>query len=122
MNGLIIKQKWADLILSGDKTWEIRGSNTKIRGTIAIIKSGTGMIYGTVILANCFQVTQEAMYQGFKNHRITADYDIPYKKCYVWELSSPVIYKRPITYCHPQGAVIWVKVDDEIMRCKAAQS
>jgi len=26
MNVLIIKPKWADLILSGKKTWEIRGS------------------------------------------------------------------------------------------------
>lgn len=113
MKGLVIKSPWIEKILAGEKVWEIRGSNTKIRGTIALIKSGSGMIFGTVVLTDCFQVTQEAMYQGFKNHRISADYDIPYKKCYAWELSSPVLYPEPIPYRHPQGAVIWVNLKEE---------
>lgn len=50
MKGLIIKSKWADLILSGEKTWEIRGSQTHQRGRIGIIKSGTGKIFGSVEL------------------------------------------------------------------------
>lgn len=29
MDGMIIKKKWLDLIVSGKKTVEIRGSNTK---------------------------------------------------------------------------------------------
>lgn len=29
MDGLIIKEKWLRLILSGLKSWEIRGSRTK---------------------------------------------------------------------------------------------
>ena len=32
MKALVIKQPWVDYILNGKKTWEIRGSNTKIRG------------------------------------------------------------------------------------------
>lgn len=39
MQGLITKPMWADMILSGAKTWEIRGSRTHKRGTIGIIKS-----------------------------------------------------------------------------------
>ena len=59
MNGLIIKPEWIDKILSGKKTWEIRGNKTKIRGKIALIQSGTSEIYGTcelvdVIYANFF--------------------------------------------------------------------
>jgi hypothetical protein len=42
MKGLIVKSPWIELILEGKKTWEIRGSNTKIRGPIALIKSGSG--------------------------------------------------------------------------------
>lgn len=34
MNGLIIKKQWLDKILAGEKTWELRGSNTKVRGRI----------------------------------------------------------------------------------------
>ena len=32
MHGLIIKKKWLDLIISGKKTLEIRGSDTKHQG------------------------------------------------------------------------------------------
>ncbi|OAB30221.1 hypothetical protein PMSD_20775 [Paenibacillus macquariensis subsp. defensor] len=56
MNGLIIKPKWADLILSGKKTWEIRGSQTHIHRTIGIIKSGSGLIYRRVDL-DCMPLT-----------------------------------------------------------------
>ena len=34
MDGLIIKNKWLDLILIGEKTIEIRGSDTKKQGEI----------------------------------------------------------------------------------------
>ncbi len=43
--GLIIKEIWAKAILRGKKELEIRGSNTKIRGTIGIIASGTKKSY-----------------------------------------------------------------------------
>lgn len=32
MDGLIIKHKWLDLILKGQKTIEVRGSDTKKKG------------------------------------------------------------------------------------------
>lgn len=48
MDGLIIKEKWLRLILSGLKSWEIRGSRTKKRGTIYLIQSGSSHIMGQV--------------------------------------------------------------------------
>jgi hypothetical protein len=110
MKGLIIKDPWIDYILDGLKPWEIRGSNTKIRGTISLIKSGTGMIFGTVVLINSFPITDSAFYQGFDNHRIPESIYIPYAQCYVWEMSVPTRFKEPIPYKHPQGAVIWVNL------------
>jgi hypothetical protein len=110
MKGLIIKSPWIEKILSGKKVWEIRGSNTNIRGTIALIKSGSGMIYGTVVLTKSFPVTQEAFEQGGRNHCIPDTYENKYKKRYVWELSSPQLFDKPIPYKHPQGAVIWVNL------------
>ena len=41
--GLMIKSPWIDKILAGEKTWEIRGYTTETRGTIALIKSGSGL-------------------------------------------------------------------------------
>lgn len=37
--GLIIKKEWLDLILSGEKHWEMRSNITLIRGDIALIQS-----------------------------------------------------------------------------------
>ena len=52
LKGLILKEPWIDLILTGEKVWEIRGSNTKIRGTIALIKGGSGTVVGLCELKN----------------------------------------------------------------------
>lgn len=52
MKGLIIKSPWSKLILDGKKTMELRGSNTKIRGTIGIIESSSGHVLGTVDLVD----------------------------------------------------------------------
>lgn len=118
MNGLIIKDPWIDLILDGKKTWEIRGSNTNMRGTIALIKSGTGQIYGTALLTNSFRITDDALRQGHRNHRIPDVADITYLAPHAWVLDDPVRWDKPLPYKHPQGAVIWVK--DIYQRIKEA--
>ena len=50
---------WAYLILHNKKPWEIRGTNTKIRGRIGIIAKSSGKIYGEVTLVNSFPLTRE---------------------------------------------------------------
>jgi ASCH domain. len=114
MKGLIIKDPWIELILEGLKTWEIRGSNSKIRGKIALIKSGTGMIYGTVEIVDSILLTSEQYHQAFEKHRITDTEGkaLPYKKVHAWVLTNPVKFEKPIPYVHPQGAVIWVNLDN----------
>ena len=112
MKGLVIKSPWIDLIFKGEKTWEIRGSNTKIRGKIALIKSGTGMIYGTAELVDCKKLSLKE-YQASKNYHcipeeVTAN--APYKTIHAWVLQNPVLYDKPQPYKHPQGAVIWVNL------------
>lgn len=44
----IVKERWGNLILSGLKPWEIRGTGTQVRGRVGVIFSGTGMVYGSV--------------------------------------------------------------------------
>ncbi|MEC7583714.1 MAG: ASCH domain-containing protein [Planctomycetota bacterium] len=47
MKGLLVKQPWIDKILSGKKTWELRGSATRNLGKIALLESGSGLVVGT---------------------------------------------------------------------------
>lgn len=110
MKGLIIKKPWIDLILNGEKTWEVRGSNTKIRGIISLIQSGTGQIIGTVELVDSFEVSKETLKESYSNHKIDDLSIVNYKKAHAWVLQNPQIFKEPIPYIHPQGAVIWVNL------------
>ncbi|ANY70425.1 hypothetical protein BBD42_30960 [Paenibacillus sp. BIHB 4019] len=118
MKGLIIKPKWADLILSGAKTWEIRSRRTHIRGTIAIIKSGSGQIFGTVELVDCLDVTLATYMNSRNKHCIQVgqkpDSIVGAHEMKAWVLTNPVIYPEPIPYIHPQGAVIWVNLANSV--------
>lgn len=110
--GLVIKKQWLNLILEGDKTWEIRGTNTRIRGEIALIQSGTGHIFGTIELIDSQQLSLEDYQKSQKFHCISREMTItsPYKNIHAWVLKNPKKLKTPIPYKHPQGAVIWVNL------------
>ena len=114
MKGLIIKEPWINFILNGEKTWEIRGSNTKIRGKIYLIKSGTGMMFGECDLADSFPVTFEIFIENKHKHRIpnNSGVFIQYKNPHVWVMQNPVRYPEPKPYEHKQGAIIWINIQD----------
>ena len=110
MKGLIIREPWIDYILSGKKVWEIRGSNTTIRGRIALIKSGTSTILGEANLINSIKLDLSKYYVNKDKHCIDNVDSLPYKNTYGWVLSDVKKYKTPEKYRHPKGAVIWVNL------------
>lgn len=105
MYGLIIKEPWIDLIFEGKKTWEIRGTNTLIRRTIALIKSGTGCIFGTAELISTKRLTINEFCSSENKHRIK-NLALPYQKP-MRGLENPLGFQNPILYNHPMEAVIW---------------
>ena len=68
--GLIIKQPWIELILSGKKTWEMRSRPTHIRGKIGLIEQGTGLIVGEVEIIDCLRHRGISRTQAFYNHLV----------------------------------------------------
>ncbi len=109
MHGLVIKSPWIEYILDGTKTWEIRGSRTNIRGEIALCKSGTGLVLGTVQLFDCLgPLTQQDMVANVDKHMIDPSV-MPYPETYAWVVTRPQRLAIPKKYQHPPGAVIWVK-------------
>jgi len=111
MKGLIIKSPYIELILSGKKKWEIRGNNTKIRGRIALIKSGSKKIYGEVDLIDCIELDLDRYNEYCLSLYGKKEECLPYSKTYAWVVENPVIYQTPKDYKHPNGAVIWVNLD-----------
>lgn len=110
--GLVIRQPWIDLILAGDKIWEIRAMPVNIRGKVRLIQSGSGLVVGEVEIVGCEgPFTLEALKKFRSKHAVSnerLDEWGGYAKNYAWVLSRPVRYKKPQKYDHPPGAVIWV--------------
>ena len=110
MKGLIIKAPYIDLILEGKKRWEIRGSNTNIRGRIFLIKSGTKRIYGEIDLVDSFEINLEEYNKYYMElYGCTCD-SLPYERTYAWVVKNPVLYKEGVIYNHPRGAIICVNL------------
>jgi len=110
------KSPHVENILSGKKTWDIRGSNTNIRGEIALIKSGSGTVVGTChiidVIGPLYFSDLEA---NIDKHCVEKDQLErvfgKYKKLYSWVLAKEYEFDTPVKYKHPQGAIIWVNLD-----------
>lgn len=113
MKCLIIKKRWLDLILSGQKTLEIRGRNTNIRGWIGLIESGSGKIVGKAKLNASSKLSEDEYYKLTEFHRVTLNYNkLPYKTPYAWGITQAERLQNPIPYKHPKGAIIWVNINN----------
>ena len=114
--GLVVRDPWAGLILDGLKSWEIRGQSTRVRGRIAIIRSGTKRIWGYCNLVGVEgPLTLRDLMDSCHRHRVPIE-EIktegpPYPRTFAWVLESPQRLEHPIPYEHPKGAIIWVRLD-----------
>ena len=110
--GLIIRQPWIGLILIGEKIWEMRSRPTKIRGRIALIEQGTGLIVGECEIVSSGKALQEWEKESYKSLHKVEDLSLLEKWCYPWEIGSVKKYKTPFSYNHPKGAVTWVNIEN----------
>lgn len=116
MDGLIILKEYLDKILTGKKTWEIRGSKCHKRGLIALIESGTGMVVGTAELVDCVgPLTAEEWNKNVRkiaNQPIRSMREVRYgSRTHAWVLKNARRLKKSVKYRHKQGAVVWHPVD-----------
>lgn len=115
---LVIADPWIGMILDGTKTWEMRSRATKVRGTVGLIRKGTGRIWGVADLDSCGDaLTPDEMVRYFSKHRIPeamvrsgeiARWNRP------WMLDDIRTLKQPVPYIHKRGAVTWVTLESEV--------
>lgn len=113
--GLIIDVPWIDLILSGQKTWEMRSRTCKIRGDIGLIQKGSGLVVGTARVVDVFGPLSSAeLARAREKHCITTerkpDEDWMSIWNYAWVVTDARRFKDPIPYRHKSGSVIWVNL------------
>lgn len=113
IDGLIIKKKWLDLILSGKKTLEIRSSSTKkTKIPIYLLESGSKRVRGTCIIQSAYPISCSDWSEEQANHCVDLSYKElkeRYKNPHAWVLADVKPVEDVWYYNHPSGAVIWVK-------------
>ena len=69
-----VKPHWCRLLVLGEKTWELRGSATHVRGRVALVASGTGCIHGGATLVACHgPLTEAQLAQTHAKHCVPAE-------------------------------------------------
>lgn len=112
--GLIIREDPLERILSGVKTWEMRGKSTKVRGTVALIKKGSKAVFGLAdIVDSRGPLTRDEMLRSLRHHGIVEErLDSPELANYrfAWMLENVRRVPRQINYQHT-GGVTFVTLD-----------
>ena len=113
MDGLIIKKEWLDLIISGKKTLEIRGHNTKkINETIYLLESGSHRIRGVCKIRNSILIHINNWEYLKQKHCVNISFlslNKIYKTAYGWNLVEVQPINEELYYKHKKGTVIWAK-------------
>lgn len=123
--GLVIREPWIDLILSGQKTWEMRSQAPSYRGWIGLIRKGSGCVSAIARLAEVgAPLSMAEMVATIDRHQIpermirsgeVAKWTTP------WKLSDIRVLRRPVPYHHPNGAILLFTLDPEARAAIAAQ-
>lgn len=116
---LIIDTPWIDLILAGEKVWEMRSRNCSIRGRIGLIRKGSGQIVGIAEMDDCIgPFTEAELRQQRDKHAITEDRMLDEawmsKWNHAWVLKNVEVLSEPVLYSHPNGAVTWVNIGEQV--------
>lgn len=118
MKALSIRQPWADLILQGKKTLELRNWIVNYRGPLAIHASqtveetacrthgidpknvSTGVVLGFVKLEDIQALDEHAYYAKGQEHLSTVQFKAP---LYGWKLTDPKILDKPFPFSGHMG-------------------
>jgi hypothetical protein len=125
MRALLIRHPHIDKILAGEKTWEIRGSCTLVREQIALVASGSGTVIGVCDLVDCVgplnqsQFSKNAKKAGMRPSEAMLGY---YRRTYAWVVEHAQELRKPVSYKHPSGAIIWVRLSAAVEKRVKAQT
>jgi len=122
--GLVIREPWIDLILSGRKTWEMRSQRIGYRGWIGLIRKGSGAISGIARIADVGEaMTMEELLATIETHQIPREMILSGeigKWTVPWKLADIRLLQRPVLYRHPMGAITLFDLEPDVRAAIAA--
>jgi hypothetical protein len=115
MRGLKIKDKWLKLILSGQKTMDVRSQYLKIRGQrIALGNSDTGMVEGYATVEDVIKILYSQIGNYENQHRATTWLTKKYgKKAYVFGYILKDVKTEHNPFQYPKSRSISFKIKAE---------
>ncbi|MBE3116201.1 ASCH domain-containing protein [Candidatus Bathyarchaeota archaeon] len=102
-----MNNKWATLVLSGKKIWEIRTRNTNIRERIALGNTKTKCYVGYATIVDSVEMTVAEIFKHNNKHQAN-DFIKQYAKgretLFIWVLKDVVVEHEPKPYSYSTGS------------------
>ena len=111
---LKIDDKWVNLILNGNKSWEIRRRNTKIRERIALGNTKIKCCVGYARIVDSIEMTVEELKKYNDKHQANGfldNYARGRKILFAWVLEEVEVEAKPESYSHSTGSWCTVKAE-----------
>jgi predicted transcriptional regulator len=116
-SGIIVQGEWLELLLNGQKTWELRTMKTNKRERVALAQSGTSLLLGDVTITGCIELDDVLVRANIHKHGVPlhrlAEYVRDDKKIFAWQIALPRRYKTPVPYKKDQGQMTWIDLKDQ---------
>lgn len=112
---LIVDEPWVSKIMAGEKIWEMRSTPNAKTGWVGLIRKGSGLIVGLMnINGSQGPLTKAQLHSHFDKHKVAPELinNDNYKWFHAWQITEVKRFDTPVRYSHPNGAVIWVNIDD----------
>lgn len=102
---LVVRRPWLELLLSGEKTLEVRPWRIRPSRPGGRVYLGCrGVVHAQVYFGEPVLVPDEAGWSRLRpHHRVPAG--LPYKNTYVHDVLELVPARHAVRYVHPRGAV-----------------
>ena len=111
MDGLIVKQPYADMLIDGTKMWELRNRHppkNKVDVDIFLLSRcySLGIIH---IVKSTGPLSIAELNNNNDRHRSGIGWPTDTPPTYAWHIHTIERFTPPKKYSHPNGAQIWVK-------------
>ena len=100
---LILKRPWLDMVLSGEKTMEIRHRSLR-RGRTYYLGFG-GHVHGSAVVSHVAAVESVAQWRTLLPQHRWDIAELPYQRTFAHSLTLVAKAAAPVPYRHPRGAI-----------------